>query len=55
MDGESYTLRPYGYWLLTTASTAGKVYNMRNTGVIASNSAADASGRGLRPVISIKK
>ena len=55
MDGESYTLRPYGYWLLTTASTDGKVYNVRNNGTIKDNSAIDASGRGIRPVITIKK
>ena len=54
LDGENYSLRPYGYWLLSSKSSS-KVYNVRNNGTIKDNSAIDASGRGIRPVITIKK
>ena len=55
MNGTNYSLTPYGYWLLTSTSNVRNAYNLRNTSAIASNSTTDTSGRGIRPVITIKK
>ncbi len=55
LSSQYNSMTPYGYWLLTTYSSNSRVYNIRNTGVLAYNSANDATGRGIRPVITIKK
>lgn len=51
---EQHTLTPYGYWLLSSGAS-GKVYNIRYNRLISTNSSADNTGRGIRPVITIKK
>ena len=55
LDAQNNSLTPYGYWLLTSFSNVNRVYNIRNTGVLANNSPNDTTGRGIRPVITIKK
>ena len=54
LNAEYNSLTPYGYWLLTSYGN-GRAYNVRNTGLIANNSTSDSTGRGIRPVITIKK
>lgn len=55
LDGTNNSLKPYGYWLLTSYSTDKNAYNIRNTGILANNSTVDTTGRGIRPVIKISK
>ena len=55
LDGINYSMKPYGYWLLTSYSSSKYAYNIRNTGVLSNNSTADITGRGIRPVITISK
>jgi hypothetical protein len=55
LNAEYNSLTPYGYWLLTSYSNTTRVYNIRNTGILANNAPNDTTGRGIRPVITIKK
>ena len=54
LDGVTNSLKPYGYWLLTTYNNA-RAYNVRNNGLLGNNSTIDTTGRGIRPVITINK
>lgn len=53
LNAEYNSLTPYGYWLSTSYSNTTRVYNIRNTGILANNAPNDTTGRGIRPVITI--
>ncbi len=55
LAAESNSLTPYGYWLSTAYSNTTRVYNIRNTGILANNAPNDTTGRGIRPVITISR